>query len=421
MKIAIIGGGAAGMMAAISAAKCGGDVTIFESTDRIGNKILLTGNGKCNFSNLYLEEETCYYSKNADFLKKIFQKCPPERIYGFFEQEGMLVKNKKGYLYPMAEQASVVLDILRLALKRLNVKLLTEEKVIKITKEDETFCITTEKEHTAIFDKVIITTGGRSYPKTGSDGSGYKLAKKLGHSIIPTVPALVQLVGKDDFYKEISGVRSEGVVKLFIDKENVCTHRGEIQFTDYGISGIPIFQLSRMAAYGIFFGKSVTVAADVLPELDAESIKSLVEMRKILHKDNTADDFMCGITNKKLCRLAIKQQRVKPGEKIRNIPDDKLYEMILYLKNISFAIVNTKGYDTAQVTAGGVDISELNENLQSQFVKNLFFAGEIIDVDGICGGYNLQWAFATGYVAGMTAAKEKVEKTVYDKNITIKT
>ena len=408
VKIAVIGGGASGMMAAISAAKNGAAVTILEATKRVGNKILLTGNGKCNFTNLLLDT-SCYYCKDEDFVTNIMEKFSPKDTQTFFENAGMLVKNKNGYLYPSGEQASIVLDILRMELKRQNVNILTETKVTKITKEQSGFCVETENQTTYTFDKIILTTGGRAYPKTGSDGSGYKLAKKLGHSIVPTVPALVQLCGRDDFYKIIAGVRSEGKITLLIDEKMVRTERGEIQFTDYGISGIPIFQVSRLAAYGLFEKKKVTIVADVLPDYEKEDLQKLICQRIPLHKDNTLEEFLCGFSNKKLCLLAIRLSGKKPDTPVKGLKEEELLQVVYVLKNLVFHIVDTKSYDTAQVTAGGVSVFELDETLQSKCTENLYFAGEIIDVDGICGGYNLQWAFASGYVAGKAAAAIRKE------------
>ncbi len=404
-KIAVIGGGASGMMAAISAAKFKMDVTIFESTNRVGNKLLLTGNGKCNFSNSYLDN-SCYYCKDYGLLKKTFEKFSPLDTENFFKNVGMLVKNKNGYLYPYGEQASIVLDILRMQLKKENVIIHTESKVKRITKENQEFTVELENKSTYTFDKVILTTGGRSYPKTGSDGSGYKLAKKLGHSVYPTVPALVQLVGNDDFYKIIAGVRSEGLAYLKIDGKTVRTESGEIQFTDYGISGIPIFQLSRIVSYGLFEKKSIQIIVDVLPHID--DIKELVKMRAILHKENTLEEFMCGIANKKLCLLAIKLNNFSPNKKVDSLSEQELINVVTSLKHIVFHITDTKSYDTAQVTAGGVPLSEISEDFSSKITENLYFAGEILDVDGICGGYNLQWAFSSGFVAGHSAAGEKL-------------
>lgn len=409
VKIAVIGGGAAGMMAAIAAAKHGADVTILEATNRIGNKILLTGNGKCNFANLF-SADSCYYCKNVGLLNNIFHKISPNDICTFFEQAGMLVKNKEGYLYPFGEQAAIVLDILRMEVKKFGVCVVTDEKVIKLIKTDTHFVVDTESGKEYRFDKVILATGGRSYPKTGSDGSGYKLAKKMGHSIAPTVPALVQLVGADEFYKMIAGVRSEGVASVYVEERLMRSERGEIQFTDYGISGIPVFQLSRIASYGLFEKKKVTIYADVLPDLDEKAIRTLGEIRKELHKENTLEEFMCGLANKKLCLFAIKQSGHKPNEMVREFSSIELSNVVLQLKNMVFHIVDTKGYGTAQVTAGGVSVEEIDDNLQSKLVEGLYFAGEMIDVDGICGGYNLQWAFAGGYVAGEHAAKEKVNE-----------
>lgn len=404
-KIAVIGGGVAGMMAAITAARLQMDVTIFESTNRVGNKLLLTGNGKCNFSNVYLED-SCYYCRDYALLKKTFDKFSPKDAEQFFMDSGMLIKNKNGYLYPQGEQASIVLDILRIQLKKENVTIITEAKVKKITKENPDFIIEIENGNTYTFDKVILTTGGRSYPKTGSDGSGYKLAKKLGHTVFPTVPALVQLVGKDDFYKIVAGVRSEGVVCLKIDEQEIRKEFGEIQFTDYGISGIPIFQLSRMASYGLFDKKNVQIIVDVLP--DIHNLKEFVDMRHALHKENTLEEFMCGIANKKLCILAIKLNHLNPNTKVDTLTKQQLMNVVTTLKHIVFHITDTKSYDTAQVTAGGVLLSEISEDFSSKITEKLYFAGEILDVDGICGGYNLHWAFASGFVAGHAAAGEKL-------------
>lgn len=406
VKIAVIGGGASGMMAAISAGKSGASVTVFEASKRIGNKILMTGNGKCNFSNLILND-TCYYSKDKGFVREVMEQFSPNATKLFFEEAGMLVKNKNGYLYPQGEQASIVLDILRLKLKEYSVCVYTESRISKIQNQNNSFVIETENGKQYVFDKVIIATGGRSYPKTGSDGNGYKLAKKMGHSVMPTVPALVQLCGADNFYNIVAGVRSEGVVTLYIDGELARKERGEIQFTDYGISGIPVFQISRMAAYGLFEKKQVVICVDVLPEYEIDKIKEFVKSRVLLHKNNTLEEFMCGFANKKLCLLAMKLLNKKTDSKVCTMSEEELLQIVLKLKNIEFHITDTKGYETAQVTAGGVNVAELNSDLSSKVVKGLYFTGEIIDVDGICGGYNLQWALATGYIAGCAAANEK--------------
>ena len=405
-KIAVIGGGPAGIMAAITAAKYGAAVTLFEATNRIGNKILLTGNGKCNFSNLHLDK-SCYYCQDKLFLENIFDKFSSVDCKAFFEELGMLVKDKNGYLYPLGEQASIVLDVLRMELKRWNVYVLTESKVVRLVKDKDTFALGIENGNEYLFDKVILCTGGRSYPKTGSDGNGYKLAKKLGHHIFPTVPALVQLVGCDNFYKTVTGVRSEGCVTLYVDGKSLKTERGEIQFTDYGISGIPIFQLSRMAAYALMDNKSVKIVANVLPDFDDELLDKLIKNRIKLHKSNSIEEFMCGLSNKKLGLWAMKQAGYKGHEKIETLSFADLKNLVLHLKNMNFHIIDTKGYDTAQVTAGGVFVEELNENMQSKHINGLYFAGEMVDVDGICGGYNLQWAFASGYVAGKDCISKK--------------
>ncbi len=405
-KIAVIGGGASGMMAAISAAKMGACVTIFESTKRVGNKILLTGNGKCNFTNL-LMNEACYYCKEESFIQQTLQRFSAQDLNQFFINTGMLTKEKNGYMYPLGEQSAIVLDILRMELNKNQVCVLTEAKVVKIVKNNDMFCIETEDGNIDFFDKVIITTGGRSYPKTGSDGNGYKLAKKLGHTIYPTVPALVQLVGKDDFYKIVAGVRCEGTATLIVDGQVIRQERGEIQFTDYGISGIPVFQLSRVAAYGLFDKKSVSIQVDVFPDINDKQLDEIVSQRMLIHKDSTIEEFFCGLSNKKLCAYAIKKSNLKLDTKVNLLTMEQLKRAVFHLKKIDFQIVDTKSYDTAQVTAGGVLLSEINQDFSSKVTSNLYFAGEILDVDGICGGYNLHWAFASGYLAGQGAAGVK--------------
>ena len=405
MRIAVIGGGAAGIMAAITAAKNGADVTLMEATSRIGNKILMTGNGKCNFANLHLDK-TCYYCKDIQFLDHIFEIFSPQDSVAFFESIGMLSKEKGGYLYPLGEQASIVLDVLRLELDRSGVCVMNQAKVNRLLKENDKFVLELESGNSFLFDKVIVATGGRSYPKTGSDGNGYKLAKKMGHTIFPTVPALVQLVGNDNFYKSIAGVRSEGCVSVIVDGNEVRRERGEIQFTDYGISGIPVFQVSRIAAYGLFENRTVEIHADVLPDYNTHELTELILKRIAIYKNATLEDFMCGLCNKKIGQYAIKYAGYKATELVHEHNNAELLKMVLGLKKIIFHITDTKGYDTAQVTAGGVLIEELDHNLQSGKCKNLYFIGEMVDIDGICGGYNLHWAFASGYVAGIHSARK---------------
>ena len=251
MKVAVIGGGAAGMMAAITAAENGANVTIYERNDRVGKKILATGNGKCNFSNTHMQP-AFFHGKDIEAAWNIIQKFDEKSVIAFFENAGMLTKERNGGLYPVSGQASTVLDILRAKLTTLNIKVLTEQYVTDLVLEKDGSHITVvTKNNKQVFDKVIVSCGGAAAPKTGSDGNGLTLAKKLGHNLVPAVPALVQLKCSDSFFKAISGVRTDATLKLVIDGKEVDSESGELQFTDYGISGIVVFQLSRTAAYAL--------------------------------------------------------------------------------------------------------------------------------------------------------------------------
>lgn len=408
MKVAVIGGGAAGMMAAITAAENGAKVTVYERNDRVGKKILATGNGKCNFSNI-LMQPAFFHGKNVDAAWNIIQNFDEKKVITFFENAGMLSKEKNGGLYPVSGQASTVLDILRAKLTALNIKVLTEQYVKDLVPEKGSSRIeVVTKTSEQVFDRVILTCGGAAAPKTGSDGNGLTLAKKLGHNLVPTVPALVQLKCGEPFFKSISGVRTDAALKLVIDGKEVAGESGELQFTDYGISGIVVFQLSRSAAYALKNKQKVEMYIDCLADYDEKTYEAFVSTRKKnLQNAHTVEEFFTGMLNKKLMLLFIKLAGLKPTDAYRNADKKKIDKVFTLCRSFPVNVVDTNSFENAQVTAGGVSLSEVTKDLESQKVKNLYFAGEILDVDGACGGYNLQWAWSSGYVAGKAASTEK--------------
>lgn len=249
-KVAVVGGGASGMMAAISAAGEGAEVTLFEKNDRVGKKILATGNGKCNFSNKVMSAD-CFYGTGSVQVEKYLQRFGTADTIHFFEQLGMRVKDRNGYLYPASEQASTVLDVLCMELARRKITVKTQSGVKSIRKENEKLEIRTAAKESSLWDAVILTCGGLASPKTGSNGDGLYMARALGHDIVTPVPALTALRCEGDFWKSITGVRCEAKIDLVVDGETVLGESGELQFTDYGISGIPVFQISREAAYAL--------------------------------------------------------------------------------------------------------------------------------------------------------------------------
>lgn len=403
-KIAVIGGGAAGMMAAITAASASAKnhVVIYEGNERVGKKILMTGNGKCNFSNLHLNP-TCYHGSGAETALSLFEQFGPRETVTFFQGLGMLVKEKNGYLYPASEQASTVLDVLRMQIKDMQIEVETSVKIQSIQQGKDGRFLLTAKDKTYRADKVILASGGKAAAKTGSDGSGFLIAHSLGHHIADCVPALVQLRCGQEYMKAVAGVRCDANVSLRIDGKQAGSERGELQFTEYGISGIVVFQLSRTAAYACKQKKNVAVVLDLLPDYDEEAVEGLKAQRKLLFSGRTAEEMFIGILHKKLMLQLLKLAGIKAGQPAEEISKESIDTFFRLCKEWELTVTGPNSFEQAQVCAGGIDMKEVTVHLESKKVKGLYFAGEVLDVDGKCGGYNLQWAWTSGYIAGKNA------------------
>lgn len=409
-KISVIGGGAAGMMAAITAARCGAFVTILESGDRLGRKLLSTGNGKCNLGNRLLNAEQ-YYGADRSYIQRCLERFGTKETEDFFRGIGLLTKEKNGYLYPLCEQAGAVLDALRFEVRALDIRVLygfPVEEIQSGSGKKELFCVK-GKDRQETFDRVILAAGGKAAPQTGSDGSGYELAKRLGHRICPVVPALTSLRCREDFFKGIAGVRAEAEISLLMqDGTLLQKERGELQITDYGISGIPVFQLSRTAAFHLKESGELTAKIDLLPDITEEELQSyfLERKRYCLGQagERTAEEFFTGVINKKLMILFMKLASLKGSQGLSQVSESQLQKVLRICKDFRVTVTGTGSFQNAQVCAGGVDAGQITENLESKLVKGLYFAGEVMDVDGRCGGYNLQWAWTSGYLAGKAAA-----------------
>lgn len=412
-NVAIIGGGASGMMAAISAARKGAKVSIYEKNDRIGKKILATGNGKCNFSNLYLDD-SCYHGNDISKVMKILERFTPQDCSSFFQEQGMIIKNRDGYLYPASEQASTVLDILRMQLSFWNVTIITECEIYDIKTEKNNGQTSYQiigscggkKEH-FVADSVIFSCGSLAgIPMKKQKGyNAYDIFTKLNLPLVPLVPALVQLRCKEEFMKAVAGVRAEGEVTLYINGQEICKERGEVQLTDYGVSGIPVFQLSRYASYALKEQKSVQVELNVLPFLTEEEFEKFCKNRHVLNKNQTVQEYYLGICNKKLLLLYMKLAGIKSTDRIINISTEKRRRVFEYMRRLRLNVIATNSFEQAQVCAGGLSMDAVDDNLQLKDYPGIYVTGELLDVDGRCGGYNLQWAFAGGYIAGCNAAE----------------
>lgn len=476
--VVVIGAGASGMMAAIQAAKKGSGkgkdgcirVALLEVLARPGKKILATGNGKCNLTN-YKLDDSCYHTDSgsvADILG-VISRFDSEAVTGFFRDEGMLVRDRDGYVYPYSEQAASVLDCLRQCLLRYGVELVCGCEITSVKKKGDDFIVSgnirdIEEENrraeakknggkkdgkkaggdrndkaknvacgkerdvaqpvrlSCTAGKLIVATGSaaggvcdqgactagkqaRNTHGTGKSNSvlGYDIARSFGHHIIKPLPALVALGCEESFFKEISGVRAKGGIRLLIDGRCVASDIGELQLTDNGISGIPVFQVSRYAVAALDAGKCMVQAElDFMPEYGEKELIEYIDKIKadmcnagksceMIKKGNTPSlaDILTGLVNKKLMNLLIK------------LSGGRTEALAGLIKHFKVNVINSKGVTSAQVCSGGVRLDEVNTaTMESKLCHGLYFCGEVLDVDGCCGGYNLQWAWSSGCVAG---------------------
>lgn len=408
----IAGGGAAGLIAAIAAKDYGADVAIIEGTDRVGKKLLTTGNGRCNISNKNIKYPfNNYHSHNKKFYEYALKNFTVEDTENFFLGLGLpLITLQDGKMYPQSLQASSVLDILRMAVSEKMIPVYTNCKITEVSKKKNFNLITSNKDYDDFScKKLLLACGGKSAVKTGSDGSGYKLAKSLGHKLIPQFPGIVQLKLNYPFLKSVSGVKFNGKASIYADNKFIKSDEGEILFTDYGISGPPILQLSYFAAKNIQKGKKVTIRLDMFPEKSEEETEEFFKNHFLTFGHREISSALIGIIPKKLISTILKDSGIKNIHvPCCNIEYKSINCLIKKFRCWEFECVDTNGFNNAQVTSGGVDVNEVNSStFESKLVNSLFFAGEILDVNGDCGGYNLQWAWSSGYLAGKAAARKR--------------
>lgn len=417
------------MFGAVCAKRAGADVILLEHTDRIGKKLLATGNGKCNLTNLTIQPGD-YRGNHPSFATGILNRFSKEETLKLFEEMGLVWKRVNSLVYPYSNQASTVLDLLRAELERLSVEVRTNVQVRNIchaskdNHQGKGFLIKTNQGDIKA-DCVILACGSKAAPKTGSDGTGYELAKKLGHTIIEPLPALVQLKAEGSYFKMIAGVRSDCSLRLYIEekkaqeyKQPVAKEYGEVQFTDYGISGIPVFQLSRFAVRALWEKKKTYVICDFLPEMEEKKIyEYLLKKQERLKGCGTCEELMLGLLNKKLNQMLLKERGYSLQKQAADLTNKQLKNLAYLLKHWKIVLKGYNSFEQGQICQGGIDTNELTECLESKMHEGLYFAGEIIDIDGRCGGYNLQWAWSSAYVAATHAAKtndfeQKIENGV---------
>lgn len=403
-QVIIVGGGAAGMMAAITARRQGAAVTILERNPRIGKKLLVTGNGRCNFTNI-AADHNCYHGKSSFTVSALSQWSVPATI-AFFEELGIAHKVEDlGKVFPMSDQASSVLDVLMYELNQIGVTIVCDAYVKTITHKNNRFIVTSEDGTSYFADTVILAAGGKAMPSTGSDGNGFVLAKQLGHTIIEPFPGLVQLKLSGTFFKQIEGVKFVGTAELLANQQTIAKDRGDILFGNYGVSGPPILQISRQAGQLLQANRTAMLKLTLI-DMAKDDLDRLLAERFARAKSKTIEFSLVGLVNKRLIPVLLKQAGIvdsrRPAASLSRQEREQIGDI---LTNWQFVITGTKGWTSAQVTAGGVDTNEIHRNtLESTRVKGLYFAGEIIDIDGQCGGFNLQWAWSSGFVAGKHAS-----------------
>ena len=402
-EIAVIGGGASGLMAAITAKKLGKEVIILERKDRILKKVLITGNGRCNITNVNANISN-YFGKNISSVENILNRFTPQDTMDFFNELGIVCNEEnRGKVYPLSGQASSVVDALRFEAEKLGIKIETEFYVRKIEKDGFKFRIYSEDRKKIEAGRVILAAGGQSYPELGSNGSGFELAKELGHSVTRLSPSIVQLKTEKHQVKGLQGIKTDVAVTAYGDNKKICTYNGELLFTDYGISGNVVFNISFvMPLY-----KNVEFEIDFMEKFDYNELYEILKERKRILSHLTMENYFNGMINKKLGQFLSKVSGIeKLSKPVKDLNDSDIRKLCTVLKKYRVKILETTGFKNAQVTAGGVSLDEVNaETLESKIVKGLYFSGEVLDVYGECGGFNLQWAWASGYIAGENVAK----------------
>lgn len=407
----VVGGGASGMLTGLLSAGKGLSVSILEHGKTLGKKLAVTGNGKCNFTNLY-QEKSCYNSGDIEKAYNIINKLGGKGLINLFSSfgiEGTIKKGRNfdrieaGYVYPAGESAKEFVNILNDELIRLKVKLKTNINILDIKKKGELFEIITGTEgnsYSYFAKKLVIACGGLAGASTGSDGSLFDIIKRLGHSIIKPLPALTSVkTGKHGF----GGLRCVAEIKAYIDKKGeqilLGSEVGELQFTEQGIGGIPVMQLSGRIARELDKGNKLYFNIDFCYDKSGAEVENTLKKRRELLSERTADKFLTGFTYEKLSKY-IADKFLDNKNNVGNITDSKLNMILKWLKEAKFDIITVNGFDSAQTTSGGVSMDEVTDRLESKFVPRLFFVGEVLDVDGLCGGYNLTWAFSSAYEVG---------------------
>ena len=396
--VIVIGGGASGVMAALTAAeKKDRRVLLLERQQRIGRKLLATGNGRCNLTNTGASPEN-YHGENPDFAVPALTAFPPEAALDFFHGLGLVtVEEYGGRVYPLSNSANSVVDVLRFALEQSGVELRCSCPVREIRRKGNGYAVLTDSEE-LFADKLIVSCGGAAGAKLGGVSDGYELLKPLGHKRTGLFPSLVQLKTAPEYPRALKGVRADCALRLMSGEEVLTESAGELQFTESGVSGPAAFDISREAAQA---GKGLFVSADFFRDYTADAVLALLRKRRETFPELSASDILTGMLHNRLGRMLVRYAGLNAGVPVRSLTDAELEKLAAACRDFRLELLGTEGFDNAQVTAGGIRVSGFDpETLESWFMPGLYVCGELLDIDGDCGGYNLQWAWASGRLAG---------------------
>lgn len=404
-KIIVVGAGASGMMAAIVAKKNGADVLLLEKNDRIGKKLLATGNGRCNYTNENINIEN-YHGENPKFAYSPLKSFDPRQTKDFFERLGITpAVEDGGKVFPLSFQSSSMLDVLRYEIEELNIELITEAEVVDIKKRDN-FLVKLKDGREFRGDKLILSTGGMAMPASGSNGDGYRICKSLGHKITEVFPGLVQLKLEGNIFKGLKGVKFQGIARLYENDKILLEDQGDILFTDYGISGPPILQLSRTALFHLNKNREVQLEVSIIHTKNLEELIEYLNTRFSFMAKKTVETSLIGMINKRLIIPILKEVKIDKNKNIASLSKEEIERLAAILISWKFKIIGGLSFKDAQITAGGVNTKEVDsKTMESKILEGLYITGELLDIDGDCGGFNLQWAWSSGYIAGISASQ----------------
>ncbi len=396
----IVGGGAAGLMSATIVQNKGLRVGLLERNARVGKKLLATGNGRCNYTNIYTSLED-FSGEDVGFASTALETFPPQTILSYFRSLGIEPQiEANGKAFPSSEQAGSFLDLFLLRLRNGDIDILTDTFVKGIRKKKGRFIVTTNDGKNLTAKKVLLCTGGKAMPSSGSDGNGYSLAASLGHSITPLSPSLVQLMLQGNFFPKIEGVKLRRWLHLGLGDKFLQTEEGDLLFANYGISGPPALQLSRLAGALLSQGKTPWVSISLFNEPLQETYERLME-RSSFFPERSIHDALIGLVHKRLIPVIIQEARIDNIRRpVSSLTKKETYSLAQLLTDWRIPIRGLKGWSSAQVTAGGVNTKEVDPaSMESTIISGLYFAGEILDIDGRSGGFNLQWAWSSAAIA----------------------